>query len=414
MEDEHAESSRPLKNTTDGETLPEGPIYSLTVGPVRGQSIAEIARDHAYVKQDARAVEVADALRSNDSIMALGVVDDDDVVVGLVVKDEFFNLMVRPYAREVFKNREVKDLMSDCISFRFDENIYAIAEKVEHQLSRVITTYYVLHNDQNHFVATFSTLDVLMYLSRMTQNDIAFARRLQSRIVRERDIRAGHSFEFAASSRAAKGVGGDFYELKNWDDGKWVLAFCDVSGKGVAAAIISSAIWGMMSVFDFSLGTKTFVGRLNEYVAQTFESEKFVTGIFLEYDERKNHLSICDMGHSHIYLFRDGQLARLKSSAANMPIGVTEEPPIRVDALTPRENDILLIFTDGLTEQVNDEGDEFPFRSVIEVLKSSPQGPVELLSERLLVSFNKFRGKLHLGDDVTFAFMRFAKQELSM
>lgn len=414
MKHGHAESLRSLEDMNDGETQSIGPILSREASLVPNQSIAEIAGDYAYVREDERVVEVADALRSADSIMALGVVGDDDVVVGLIVKDEFFGLMVRPYAREVYKNRAVKDLMSDCVSFRFDENIHAVAEKIEHQLSRISTTYYVLHDGRNHFFATFSTLDLLMYLSRMTQNDIAFARRLQARIVRERDIRVGQSFEFAASSRAAKGVGGDFYELKNCDNGKWVLAFCDVSGKGVAAAIISSAIWGMMSVFDFSLGTKAFVGRLNEYVAQTFESEKFVTGVFLEYDERKNQLSICDMGHSHIYLFRDGRLARLKSSAANMPIGVTEDAPIRVDSLQPRKDDILLVFTDGLTEQVNEVGEEFPMRSVINVLKSTPEGPVELLCERLLLSFNTFRDKLHIGDDVTFAFIRFAEQELCM
>jgi len=378
------------------------------------QSIVDIAGDHAYVRQDRRVVDVADALRDAETIMALGVVDSEDKVVGVIVKSVLFGLMVRPYAREVYKNREVKDLMTEATSFRFDSNVYTVAEQVDHLLSRVTTSYFVLHDAEKRFVASFSTQDLLLYLSRMTQGDIAFARRLQSRIVRERALTAGTNFEFAAFSRAAKGVGGDFYELRNYAASRWVLAFCDVSGKGVSASIISSAIWGMMSVFEFSLGTKEFVRRLNDYVAQTFESEKFVTGVFCSYDESANRLTFCDCGHSHLYLYRQGRLIRVKNSTANMPIGVIENATITVDSLTPQDNDVLLVFTDGLTEQVNDAGEEFPLRAVVDVLKRTPEGPVELLSDRLMQSFNTFRGKLHIGDDVTFAFMRFAKQELSI
>lgn len=381
---------------------------------VGNQAISKLASDLFFVRDNEMIQVLADNLRTSKDVQAVGVVDGQDRVVGMVVKDDFFNTMVRPYARDVFKNRPVREVMTHAQTFNADTNLFTVAEEINEEMKAHGIHYFVLTNEEHEFRGVFSTQDMLVYLSEMTQNDIALARKLQSRIVRERELEVGKSFEFVAASLKAKGVGGDFYDIHKYSETNWVVAFCDVAGKGVSASIITSVIWGMISIFDFSQGLATFVRRLNEYIVRTFESEKFVTGVFLDYNEVSGELQVCDMGHSHLFLFRQGRLIRLKNSRNNLPIGVTPDADPGFDTIRPWKRDTLLLLTDGMTEQANNSGQVYSMEQIAKVLRNSVSRPIESAGEALLTDFNSFRGQHHLNDDVTFALMKFAHQEVTL
>lgn len=391
------------------------PLHRYEPGRINNQTIARIAGNFHYCWEGAMIFALADKLRENESIMALGVVDSDQRVVGIIVRKDFFNTMVRPYARDVFRNHPVREIMQQAKRYDADMNLFSVSEEIGEDMRLPGVTYYLLVDENDGFRGIFSTQDMLLYLSQITQNDIALARKLQSRIVRERDFIVGKRFEFVASSRTAKGVGGDYYEIRRFAENLWVVALCDVSGKGVAASIITAIIWGMMSMYSFTRGGLSgFVRSLNEYIVKTFESEKFVTGLFIEYDEEKGELSVCDMGHSHFFLFRRGKLLRLNTNQQNLPIGVAAEIEPKVDTFRPREGDTLLMITDGLTEQTDMSGETYSLERVARIMRERSEDPVELLASRLTKDFHAFRGKRSLDDDVTFALMRFAPQEVRL
>lgn len=390
-------------------------LHRFEQGRINNQTIARIASNFYYCRQDEKIFALADKLRENETIMALGVVDEADRVVGIIVRKDFFNTMVRPYARDVFRNHPVSEIMQQAKSFDAEMNLFSVSEELSEDMRKPGVTYYLLTNEEGAFRGIFSTQDMLLYLSQITQSDIALARKLQSRIVRERDFVVGKRFEFVASSRTAKGVGGDYYEIRQFAENLWVAALCDVSGKGVAASIITAIIWGMMSMFTFRKGCLAeFVRSLNEYIVRTFESEKFVTGLFIEYDEEAGELSVCDMGHSHFFLFRDQKLMRLNTNQQNLPIGVAPDIEAKVDSFRPKQGDTLFMITDGLTEQTNMKGQEYSLERIAKVLRENAQEPVEILADRLTSDFHSFRGKRSLSDDVTFALMRFEPQEVRL
>ncbi len=380
----------------------------------RNQSISKLASELCFVRDNEMIELLADNLRKRADIQALGVVNAQGTVVGMVVKDDFFNTMVRPYARDVFKNRPVREVMSQARTFDAEMNLFTVAEEINEEMRAPGIQHFILTNRDQEFRGIFSTQDMLIYLSEMTQNDIALARNLQSRIVRERELQAGSSFEFMASSLKAKGVGGDFYDIRKYSDTNWVLAFCDVSGKGVSASIITSVIWGMMSIFDFAQGLASFVEHLNDYIVRTFESEKFVTGVFIDYNEESGKLLVCDMGHSHLFLFRDGKMVRLKNSQNNLPIGVMPDNRPGFDTIRPRTNDLFFLLTDGMTEQDNNNGDLYTVERIAAVLRKNMSLPVESAGDNLLKDFERFRGQHHLNDDVTFALMKFVHQAVTL
>ena len=381
----------------------------------RDQAISKLVTDVHYVRRDDKIDVLADNLRRNTDIQAVGVVDAEDRVAGVIVREEFFNVMVRPYARDVFKHRPVEEIMGEARTFSAEANLFQVAEELTATMKEPGIAYFVLTDETGRFNGVFSTQDMLVYLSDMTQSDIGLARDLQSRIVREREFVTGNTFELVSTAHTAKGVGGDFYDVRRYDEGKWLFAFCDVSGKGIAAAIVTAVISGMIGVFDFAAhGVIPFVKKLNNYIVRTFEAEKFVTGIFLDYDERDGTLQVCDMGHSHLFLYRRGRFVRLRNSRRNLPIGVVADVEPGYDTIRPRREDLLFLLTDGLIEQGNADGEIYSLERVANLLQDHAGAPVERVADGILSDFNAFRGRHHLNDDVSFALMRFVEQELTL
>lgn len=378
----------------------------------RNQAISQIASGFYCVEQEQRIEEVAAELTKLEDVTAVGVTDASGRVTGTIVRNDFFTLLGRPYGRDVLRNLAVREVMTTGPSFKADTNLFSIAEELSTYLQSADISFFPLRDENGGFCGIFSTHDLLLHLSNMTQNDIALARKLQSRIVRERDLVAGESFEFTSYSSTAKGVGGDFYSLLKYDVGKWVLAVCDVSGKGVAASIVTSVIWGMMSIFDFRRGVRPFIQKLNDYVVQTFESEKFVTGLFVSLDESTGEARICDMGHSHIFLFRNGRLLKVTTGQNNLPIGVVPDISPRVSRFVPETGDILMVITDGLIEQENMAGETYEIKRVSAILEKTSDLPVESINDALIEDFERFRGNHHLNDDVTYGIVKFTPQEV--
>lgn len=405
---------RPDSRSDEQGGRPDGVIRFASTPRPATHSIGRLAGHAAYVPPDAQVEAVADALREYENLSAIAVLDDAHQVLGVVIRREFFGMMVRAYAREVYKKRSIDQVMGAPITVRTDDNVFAVADMLAEALSTGDISYYVLVDRENRYCGLFSSQDLLLSLSRMTQDDIEMARQLQARIVRERALVVGKRFECAAHSQSAKGVGGDFYDVREYASGRWVVAFCDVSGKGVAASIITSVIWGMMNAYDFTSGLEGFIVRLNAQIAHTFESEKFVTGVFLEYDEASNRVRVCDLGHSHIYIRRNGVLKRITNLQSNLPIGIASHAEPRFSSFVPHPGDLLVLVTDGLIEQQNEQGVLFPFSSVSDIVQDDLDRPVELIAERIAREFHRFRGTHHLSDDMTLLLLRFVEQQVTL
>lgn len=377
---------------------------------VTDQSVVRIASSSAFVRASAEIHDVYDSLNAEPSLQAVAVVDAEDTVLGIVVRRDFFATMARPYAQDVFRNLPVTEVMTIARTFSGDSDIFTVSDDIAEEMREPTVQYYLLTWSGQRFGGIFSSQDMLVYLSQITQKDIELARKLQSRIVREREIAVGARLELVASSHTAKGVGGDFYKTTQYAPGKWIVTVCDVSGKGVAASIITSVLWGMMSIYDFTQGVVPFIRQLNDYLVQTFETEKFVTAVFLDYDETAGTVTICDMGHSHIFLYRNHMLHALKTKQNNLPLGIVTGIEPKTDVFRPRETDLLFLITDGLIEQPDEQGVMYSLSRVTEILREFENAPVESISDRIFKDFNQFRGRRPLGDDITWSLMRFNEQ----
>ncbi len=211
-----------------------------------------------------------------------------------------------------------------------------------------------------------------------------------------------------ASATTAKGVGGDFYSVRKIGESTWFVAICDVSGKGVAASIVTAMLHGSVETFDFERHDLVeFVRHVNRSIFSTFEGDKFLTGIFLFFDESSGRLTILDMGHSYFGMVRGEKMMKVATSTENLPVGITDHINPRPSSITLLRGDILILVTDGLTEQQNPHGEEYSMERLFRLVKEyRGEGP-ESIRDRIRNDFNTFRGDAPYHDDATFMLLRY-------
>jgi sigma-B regulation protein RsbU (phosphoserine phosphatase) len=271
--------------------------------------------------------------------------------------------------------------------------------------SEEVSPFHVLVDDDGLFQAILSSQDLANYMSRITQDDIELAAKLQERLQDSNETIGGENWSFEAWSRPAKGIGGDFYFTRHVGDGRVFLTLCDVSGKGVAASLVVSMTWGMLRVFDLHRGLGTLVRTLNESIVNTFHMEKYLTGFFALYDPTTRELAVADMGHSHAFLFRGSTVLRPRMQRGNLPIGIDFAIDPAIGRWNLKEGDRLFVFSDGLTEQENSAGEEFGERRLTRVVSESI-GRKKSLHAVISREIDSFRGRTPQQDDMSFMLLR--------
>jgi sigma-B regulation protein RsbU (phosphoserine phosphatase) len=387
-------------------------LQSIETHKSSSQTLALLVSEFLYTYETAPIQALIEDLRHHDEVRAIGVVNEKGQMSGILIRRHLSTLMLKPYAQDILKKRSVRQIMSSTRIFSLNDSIFVVAEQIKEELLMDEVQYFLVSDNDRSFGGIFSTLDILNYMSHLMQQDVALAGRLQKRIVKERELVVSNSFEYISSNQTAKGVGGDFTSIKRISGDKWLIALCDVSGKGIAASVITSVLWGMMSIYDFKNGMKEFIRNLNNYLVKTFEAEKFITGLFIELNESKYELKLCDMGHSHLFLLRKNKLHALETPEGNLPIGIMPDIEPKIHRLKYLPGDLVFLMTDGLIEQENMEKQVYNMERVETILSANPGAAVEVLHDLITRDFKKFRADQILNDDVSMTLIRFAEQEV--
>jgi serine phosphatase RsbU (regulator of sigma subunit) len=220
--------------------------------------------------------------------------------------------------------------------------------------------------------------------------------------------------EIAFVSRPANTVGGDYYDAflraypgSNPDSKRLLLVVADVAGKSVPAALL-------MATFQASLRTLAeahtslleLVEGLNRYAcAHSLGGRRFTTAFFGELELETHTLSYVRAGHNAPFIRRaSGSLERLETG--DLPLGINAGVRFTCGTATMAPHDLLVIFTDGLIEAVNEAGQEFGELRILDVLKSSGAAGAQATLKNLLSAVDAFVGYTRQHDDITCLLMR--------
>jgi serine phosphatase RsbU (regulator of sigma subunit) len=207
--------------------------------------------------------------------------------------------------------------------------------------------------------------------------------------------------EIAGMMHAAQGVGGDYYDYFPIDAHTTQIVIADVSGKGVPAALLMSATAAAMRLeANRHRSMLEQVERLNTEIGDVSDPERYVTLLVAEIDTHEGIIHYVNCGHNPALLFRlkTGAISLMNSSC--LPIGLSPEEICELASEDLMSGDVLVFYTDGVTEAENRLGEEFGMERLSEVVRQSPSLSAQDLMTNIYNAAADFCSD-KFGDDVT-------------
>ena len=231
------------------------------------------------------------------------------------------------------------------------------------------------------------------------ERDLALAEETQRSLL-PHEIPQFEGFILRASSTPTRYVGGDFYNFQVTESGELISVLADVSGKGIAASLLSSMLLGCLQLLlHGGHSVEEALNRLNKFLHAKV-SGKFVT-MFLFSVRPDGNWQFVSAGHNTAYLYRASKNEIEELPSNGLIVGAFDFASFQASELTFDHGDVLVVYSDGLTEAENVSGEMFGEDRVKEVICNQAPAGAEELHEALLLAIHEFtRGRAQT-DDIT-------------
>jgi sigma-B regulation protein RsbU (phosphoserine phosphatase) len=290
-----------------------------------------------------------------------------------------------------------------CIFFHdlFGPPIHHLQGRILHNLAALIGFIFVVVILQ-WFVAQRNALNELTRHQRdALLNEVELAAEVQRLFLPRSDPDVA-GFEVAGAMHPARVVGGDYYDYLARPDGRMRLVIADVSGKGVAAALLMSATAAAVQLETNEPRKLGDVARhLNNELFALQDDGRFVTVLLGELDPRSGQLKYINCGHNPALLVRKDRGEAVWLHASCMPVGMSPEMDCALEEITLAPGDIMVWYTDGLTEASNREAKEFGTKRLLEAVRVHSSGSAREICDQLWRDVRAFTQRDSLDDDLT-------------
>lgn len=208
----------------------------------------------------------------------------------------------------------------------------------------------------------------------------------------------GH--EIHGGWQPASAVGGDYFDALKFTDTKVALCIADVSGKGMPAALLMSNLQAAVKAFaSESMQPRDLCTKVNRVICSNIAANKFITFFYCLHNAENRRLVYANAGHdAPILIRRDGAILRLREGGA--VLGVFSDWNYEQNEVDFLPGDRVLLFTDGVTEVRNSEGEEFGEHRLIELLKGVRHLTAREIQTRVMRTVTEFSGG-EFQDDAT-------------
>jgi len=214
--------------------------------------------------------------------------------------------------------------------------------------------------------------------------------------------------DVAAVYKPCYEIGGDLYDFLQVDDHTLVTGIADVIGKGVPAAIMMSMFRGTMRAYaDGGYGRHSMdeiIHKLNRVACNECKDGEFITLFIARIDTEANTITYCNCGHEPALLLRNGQITELNEGG--LVLGITPNTHYTIQTLPFEQSDCLLMYTDGLIDAMNFDGQVWGRQRLFEVLRQYPVTSAEYLLHNILGYRRRFVGLASQTDDTSIVAVR--------
>jgi len=213
-------------------------------------------------------------------------------------------------------------------------------------------------------------------------------------------VRAAAGLELATLYRPARDLSGDYFDILGSGESDIVLCIADVTGKGLGPAMLMANLQAAVRVLaPAGSAPDEICDRLNHLVAGNLTPERFITFFVARIDPARRRLAYANAGHNPPLLFRGGAL-RARLEERGPVLGVIETARYATVTVDLEPGDRLVLYTDGLSEAEDSQGEMFGERRIIESVLREPSARPERIKRLLIDEAVRFSGG-RFGDDVT-------------
>ncbi|MFZ0886028.1 MAG: SpoIIE family protein phosphatase [Candidatus Acidiferrales bacterium] len=235
--------------------------------------------------------------------------------------------------------------------------------------------------------------------TRAQDREIAEARAIQQGFL-PKEIPQLHGYEIAGAWQPARVVGGDYYDVLRFGRDTLGVCIADVAGKGLPAALLMSNLQAAFRGFASpAMSPENLCDKLNSLICHNIANDRFITFFYAQLDGATRQLRYTNAGHNApIVVRKDGTHDRLREGGGILGVFPVQAFDMGTYDLIP--GDRVLLFTDGVTEASNPEGEEFGETRLLQVLEESRELSAENMQKKVLSVVAEFcRGHWH--DDAT-------------
>ena len=245
---------------------------------------------------------------------------------------------------------------------------------------------------------------------RRLDQDLELAQRIQEGLL-PRELPEVENLSLHAFYLAAQDVGGDYYDVLKLDEHRVGLAMADVSGKGIGGALMTTICRSLLRAHAGQhQDPATVVREVNQTMTSDIYEDMFVTMLYMVYDTRTRELSMARAGHDPAFILQpdEDQVQTMESSG--LAIGLVEGSlfgeVIETVSVILKPGSTVLVYTDGITEAMNSEGQEWGKEPLARALVENGRQPPDVICQHIRERVLRFVGETPQSDDMTLLIMK--------
>ncbi|MFC1897953.1 SpoIIE family protein phosphatase [Candidatus Cloacimonadota bacterium] len=277
-------------------------------------------------------------------------------------------------------------------------------------------------NDEIHALAEVfnkMVIDLKHYINDLTnatkaresvESELRIARHIQESLIPRIFPPFPNRAEFSLFARniPAKEVAGDFYDFFFLDDNNLALIIADVSGKGVSASLFMAVTKTLIKAkANYVASPETIMSQVNYDLCQENDAAMFCTTFMAVLNVETGNFKYCNAGHNNPYLIREnGEIIQFENTEG-MALGIMDDCEYTTKEIVLKKNDLVYLYTDGVNEAMDIDGNEFSYEKMVEFMKemktSTPRQTIEITMEAV----EAFTKDAEQSDDITIMSLRF-------
>ncbi|MBL0225692.1 MAG: SpoIIE family protein phosphatase [Geobacteraceae bacterium] len=319
------------------------------------------------------------------------------------IAEGFISCAHIPIMREGEPSLGVMSVFSKSISGLFTEEFISLLSSLTGQFAQAVTIVHEIEAREHERVQKEQAL----LKNARVMRDMEIAQQIQISFLPESPPEL-FGIEMGGRCMSAAHVGGDYYDFFRRDEQTVDLLIADVSGHSVGAALVMSEVRTLLRAqVSSSHNTSSILQSLNSQLYDDLtRAELFITMFYAKYNATTGRLSYANAGHNHPLIFRNGQSPCIELDAEGLILGVKRSVVFEERSVELLKGDVVLFYTDGLTEATSPDGDMFENGRVCSQLGRVSHLQVHEIIDSFYRAVTEFTGSTTLQDDISIVVLK--------